>query len=284
LNRSDLDPWVLSTNDPLSLHHRDAFMGNGLLGQRISPWGDGSAYEARSHAWRYGFWGRDDRNNEALMELPTWAVLDFRHPGPMGRPCERVLNHTQSLDLRTGTVETRHRVEGSHWAGEVCRRAWISRSEANLAVLELEIVPEKGYFIEVMERFDASWTPQAQQVSNPRHKAFPVILESARYWASGVTPMMARTESPALHADRFNPKWFRAFSPPTDLYPSPGPAPASPLRAARAPGRAGMLSGLWPSPRLNVYVHKIPRSTDSCSRNRWFHACGSSAHAAGRGG
>ena len=158
------NPWVLTTEDPLSLKHRDAFIGNGLLGQRISPWGDGSAYTGRSQSYRYGFWGLDQRQNEALMELPTWAVLDFSHPGPMGRPCEEILHHRQSLDLRTGTVETRYRVEGSHWAGEVCRRAWVSRTEANLAVLELEVTPESGWFIQVTERFDASWMTQAEDI------------------------------------------------------------------------------------------------------------------------
>ncbi len=164
LDRTDADPWVLSTNDPLSLEHRDAFIGNGLLGQRISPWGDGSAYYGRSQSYRHGFWGRDKRDNEALMELPTWAVLDFRHPGPLGRNSEQIRNYRQSLDLRTGTVETRYRVEGSHWSGEVCRRAWVSRSEPNLAVLALEIIPEKGWYIEVIERFDAWWMEQAQSV------------------------------------------------------------------------------------------------------------------------
>lgn len=158
------DPWTLTTTHPLDLKHRDAFIGNGRLGQRISPWGDGSAYKGRSQSFRYGCWGRDERGNEALMELPLWAVLDFRHPGPMGRACEQVLQHTQALDLKTGTVETRYRVEGSHWAGEVRRRAWISRSEADLAVLELEILPESGWFIQVIERLDASVMPQAQQV------------------------------------------------------------------------------------------------------------------------
>ncbi|MCC5840843.1 MAG: glycoside hydrolase family 65 protein [Opitutales bacterium] len=176
--RTDLNPWLLSTDDPLSLQHRDAFVGNGLLGQRISPWGDGSAYEGRSQSWRYGFWGRDKRDNEALMELPTWAVLDFHHPGPMGRRCERVLNHRQSLDLRTGTVETRYRVEGSHWAGEIRRRAWISRSEPNLSVLELEIVPEKGWYIELIERFDASWMSQTQAVHTAQGECLELHLEA----------------------------------------------------------------------------------------------------------
>ncbi|MCC5849772.1 MAG: glycoside hydrolase family 65 protein [Verrucomicrobia bacterium] len=173
-----LDPWVLSTDSPLALNHRDGFIGNGLLGQRISPWGDGSAYEGRSQSFRHGFWGRDERGNEALMELPTWAVLDFRHPTPMGRPCERILRHRQSLDLRTGTVETRYRVEGSHWAGEVCRRAWVSRGDANLAVLELEIVPESGWFIQVIERFDAAWMTQAQQVRTALGDGLTMDLEA----------------------------------------------------------------------------------------------------------
>ncbi len=176
--RTDPDPWVLSTDDPLSLQHRDAFIGNGLLGQRISPWGDGSAYQGRSQSWRYGFWGRDNRGNEALMELPIWAVLDFRQPGPMGRPCERALHHRQTLDLRTATVETRYRVEGSHWAGEVRRRAWISRRDPNLAVLELEIVPEKGWFIEVLERFDASWMPQAHAVHTAAAEGLAMHLQA----------------------------------------------------------------------------------------------------------
>lgn len=178
LNCTEPDPWLLSTDDPLCLQHRDAFIGNGLLGQRISPWGDGSAYQGRSQSYRYGFWGRDRRNNEALMELPTWAVLDFRHPGPMGRPCERVLEHRQTLDLRTGTVETRYRVEGSHWSGEVRRRAWISRHDPHLAVLELEIVPEKGWLIEVLERFDASWMAHAENIRTDAAEGLSMQLQA----------------------------------------------------------------------------------------------------------
>lgn len=173
-----IDPWVLATESPLAVEHRDAFVGNGLLGQRISPWGDGSTYESRSQSYRYGFWGRDNRGNEALMELPTWAVLDFRHPGPMGRPCERVLNHTQSLDLRTGTVETRYRVEGSHWTGEVCRRAWVCRQDPDRAVLELEIIPKSGSFIEVRERFDASWMKQATEIETTLGEGLGMFLQA----------------------------------------------------------------------------------------------------------
>jgi hypothetical protein len=77
--------------------HRDAFIGNGYIGQCIGPSGEGSDFKYGSRSYKHGFW--NDRN---LMELPKWSILrlhecDYESTVLLRSPANCRKNYLQQL-------------------------------------------------------------------------------------------------------------------------------------------------------------------------------------------
>lgn len=134
------DPWRLVADDPCWPHHRDAFLGNGLIGVRLGP--DGEVGEGEGSAsFMNGFWGqarRSPQRPEGMAELPRWATLAIRS-GDLRRDQAEVREHRQELDLRHATLHTVRRI--AHRSGElrIVRQGWVAMADKHLAVLSAEI-------------------------------------------------------------------------------------------------------------------------------------------------
>jgi len=144
------DPWVLETHDPFSPHHRDACIGNGLVGTRVSIWGDASGYTPGSTSFMAGLWGKATDNPErpqGLVELPHWATLTLS-PGDreLRRPAREISNYHQRLDTRTAMVKTEWTETGVDGPLQQTRSIWLARGHAHIAVLEAGcVVDEQTY-------------------------------------------------------------------------------------------------------------------------------------------
>lgn len=170
---SDADAWVLVSENPLASDHRDAYLGNGLLGLRVNPWGDGSDYRPGSCSFMAGFWGESARGGkrpEALAELPHWATLRIGAHAGQRRDHTRIEAHKQELDLRTATVRTRYRSEGPGGAFDIEREIWLARADKHLAVLAATVMAGAApVHLYVEETLDASAMPDlADPVSDCR--------------------------------------------------------------------------------------------------------------------
>jgi trehalose/maltose hydrolase-like predicted phosphorylase len=164
---ADEDPWILRTGDPDAWHHRDAAIGNGLFGMRVNGDGDGSDYRPGSCSFMNGFWGEaahSPKRAEAIAELPHWATLRVGADDRQRRDGSNVLEHRQEVDLRTATVRTMKRVEGTAGPMRIERETWIARADKHIGVLSAVVTAgAERCSVYVGEVLDAMAMPDLQQ-------------------------------------------------------------------------------------------------------------------------
>ncbi|MFN3650012.1 MAG: hypothetical protein ACK47B_10570 [Armatimonadota bacterium] len=96
------DPWVLST-DSWNGDYRGAYLGNGMLGQRVSQTGIGWSPAAAEPAFMAGLY-----KNEALVSLPPLTPLEIRTGERVyGGDPSHVEEYRQELRLKEGLLYTR---------------------------------------------------------------------------------------------------------------------------------------------------------------------------------
>jgi len=134
--------WRLKTDSPTASGHRDACLGNGLIGVRINAWGDASGYTPGSGSFMSGLWGAATDNPsrpQGLVELPHWATLTVSGGDRELRRSERdVTNHTQTVDLKTATVETSWTELNIGSILHQKRTAWMARADRHIGVISVE--------------------------------------------------------------------------------------------------------------------------------------------------
>lgn len=175
------DPWILETEDPTAVGHRDACIGNGLIGTRIHAWGDASGYRPGSASFMSGLWGAASENParpNGAVELPHWATLSI-HDGDreLRRPEREVTGHTQSLNMRTATIRTHYRQMGMHGDLEVSREAWLARADRHIGVLSVEgTLHEGGKRVFLEENLDCLHIPGTSE-ANTYQENDDIILD-----------------------------------------------------------------------------------------------------------
>ena len=158
----DLDPWVRECRDIYSPGHRDAFIGNGLIGLRVPPEGEPSVYPvfhavkmAPGGTQMHGLW--DDKGM-----VPTFNFLGLKiQHGRMvfRRDSGAILNYVQKLDWKTATVTTE--CDWHHWGCvfHIETKIWLSRSNQNLGCVETTITSDRDTGFSVMDIVDGSFIP-----------------------------------------------------------------------------------------------------------------------------
>ena len=160
------DPWVLETCDPDAEGHRDAFLGNGWIGQRISVEGDAGLYSLdRPHdpmtpggCLIHGLW-----DATGLMPPPLWAVLEY-HDGEclFRRGAGTWTNYRQQLDLRIAVLTTDLDWDSGSRRTRITTRVFLSRSRQNVGVVEREITPAFDGTIRFIDRLDGGFIQDAR--------------------------------------------------------------------------------------------------------------------------
>ena len=158
----DLDPWVRECRDIYSPGHRDAFIGNGLIGLRVPPEGEPSVYPvfhavkmAPGGTQMHGLW--DDKGM-----VPTFNFLGLKiQHGRMvfRRDSGAILNYVQKLDWKTATVTTE--CDWHHWGCvfHIETKIWLSRSNQNIGCVETTITSDRDTGFSVMDIVDGSFIP-----------------------------------------------------------------------------------------------------------------------------
>jgi trehalose/maltose hydrolase-like predicted phosphorylase len=138
------DPWLLVSEDPANPEYRDALLGNGLIGLRVPPEGEGEAYQAHlpkmppTGCVVHGLW-TDDR----LMTPPRWHGLGYDDGNGLLRKEEGTFHsYRQTLDLRTSTLTTTMDWERAGQRTRLQTSLWISRASTPLLVIEQQITPQ----------------------------------------------------------------------------------------------------------------------------------------------
>ncbi|MCD8483656.1 MAG: hypothetical protein LR015_13975 [Verrucomicrobia bacterium] len=156
---SDSAPWILRTDSPGISGHRDACIGNGLIGMRVDAMGDVSDYFPGPGSFMAGLWGAATENPhrpEGLLELPHWAGLRVSGADRELRRADRKLaKHWQELDMKTATVRTGYTEHNSEGTIEVMRESWLARGDPHIGVISAEIKVLSGgrriYLDEVLD-------------------------------------------------------------------------------------------------------------------------------------
>ena len=163
----DLDPWIRECRDIYSPGHKDAFIGNGLIGLRVPPEGEPSVYPvfhavkmAPGGTQMHGLW--DDKGM-----VPTFNFLGLKiQHGRMvfRRDSGAILNYVQKLDWKTATVTTE--CDWHHWGCvfHIETKIWLSRSNQNIGCVETTVTSDKDTGFSVMDIVDGSFIPGCTQM------------------------------------------------------------------------------------------------------------------------
>jgi trehalose/maltose hydrolase-like predicted phosphorylase len=139
------DPWILETTAPESEGHRDAFIGNGYIGQRIGKEGDAFSLppdhenaSGPSSSLVHGLWGE-----HRLIPPPRGAILTY-HDGLalFSGEAGTWRNYRQWLDLKAGILRTELDWENEGRTTHIESSVYISRTRPNVCVLSRTIRPD----------------------------------------------------------------------------------------------------------------------------------------------
>ena len=161
-SRKDIDPWIRECRDIYSPGHKDAFIGNGLIGLRVPPEGEPSVYPAfqavkmaPGGTQMYGLW-----DEEGMVPAFNFLGLKLVH-GRMvyRRDSGAILNYVQKLDWRTATVTTE--CDWHHWGCvfHIETKIWLSRSSQNTGCVEMTVTSDKDTGFCIQDIVDGSFIP-----------------------------------------------------------------------------------------------------------------------------
>ena len=140
---TDEDPWLLVSTDINNPEYRDALIGNGLIGLRVPPEGEGEAFvpsgaTSPTGCLMHGLW-TDDR----LMPPPQWHGLSY-HDGSADfrRTVGQHEHYVQTLDMRTATLTTQCDWMNDDRRTAIATTLWLSLADERLLVIETRITPD----------------------------------------------------------------------------------------------------------------------------------------------
>lgn len=144
------------------------FTGNGLLGVRLPPTGQGYApgtVPAQSEL--AGFYAQPPGAVQQRANIPTWSTLTFSDGGtPFSLSAGTTSNWSQSIDLRTGVVSTTARwtAPDGH-VTDVSYQVLTDRASPNVGLVQLTLTPQWSGTATVTDTIDGTPATESTQVS-----------------------------------------------------------------------------------------------------------------------
>ncbi len=149
------------------------FTGNGLLGVRVPPTGQGYApgtVPAQSEL--AGFYAQPPNGVQQRANLPTWSTLTFNDAGtPFSLTSGTTTGWRQSIDLRSGVIST-----SATWTapdGHTTNLAYLlftDRARPNVGVVQLTLTPQ--------------WTGTATVIDTIDGTPATLTAQQAKGWAA----------------------------------------------------------------------------------------------------
>lgn len=130
---SELDPWILSTDDPSAV---PLYLANGYMGTSLDATaGFVHGSPATPCYIRGAYSDAGPGGVDCLATLPCWNRLHY------AVPC-RLLDYHRSLDLESGTLRTRFTIEEERGRVQVDHTIFVSRADQHAAAIRLVMVPD----------------------------------------------------------------------------------------------------------------------------------------------
>ncbi len=169
-------PWVLTAGSTGSAY-APTFTGNGMLGVRVPP--DGQGYAGGSvpaQSELAGFYAQPRGDVQQRASIPTWSTLMFSDGGQaFSLSSGHASGWRQSLDLRTGVITTTaHWVAPDGHATDLTYSVLTDRARPFVGLVRLAFTPRWSGQATVTDLIDGSpaklttpvtkgWTPAAHQ-------------------------------------------------------------------------------------------------------------------------
>ena len=180
---------LITRTTAVSSGYAPTFTGNGLLGVRVPPAGQGyAAGKVPAQSELAGFYAKPSKGKasgrvQQRANIPTWSTLTFADRGHAFSPTTgKVSGYRQSIDLRTGIVTTRARWTAPD--GHVTKLTYqvlADRAREHVGLVRLTLRPEWSGTATVTDELDGtadtnvpsgtpvltrqvskSWVPQAR--------------------------------------------------------------------------------------------------------------------------
>ncbi|HEY0257880.1 MAG TPA: hypothetical protein VGC39_10595, partial [Candidatus Methylacidiphilales bacterium] len=174
------DPWILEATNSDDPGHRDAFIGNGFLGQRFNTRGEASCLMSGDNpvpggCLVHGLWG-----DISLMPAPQWATLSFNDGTAEFAPgIGQWENYRQRLDLRTGTLATELTWRNGPRQTRISTMAYVSRARPQVCLLSRTLVPNYSGTVSVTDSLDGAFIDDARdwRFTNGKTSGAPLSIQ-----------------------------------------------------------------------------------------------------------
>jgi trehalose/maltose hydrolase-like predicted phosphorylase len=186
--------WVLSANS-FQGNYAPTFVGNGYLGVRVPPAGQGYTGGAvPTQSTVAGLYAQAPGQVQQRANVPTWSTLTFSESGgqPFSLEVGRVLFWLQQLDLRDGVVTTAVR-----WAapnGHVTDLRYevvTDRARQYVGVVRLQLTPQWSGTADVTDLFDGTDATLTTEVTRNHQPAERRDSLAVRTLGTGIVATLA---------------------------------------------------------------------------------------------
>jgi trehalose/maltose hydrolase-like predicted phosphorylase len=185
---SAVNDLTLTATKPGAADYAPTFTGNGLLGVRVPPAGQGyAAGTVPAQSELAGFYAQPKGEVQQRINTPTWSTLTFADGGKAFDPKGKgTSGWRQTLDLRTGIVTTRARWKAPNGhVTDLTYEVLTDRARPHVGLVRLRMTPRWSGTATVADRFDG--TPANINVEGKKAKLSSRVAggqdaDAAGYW------------------------------------------------------------------------------------------------------
>ncbi|MES2310136.1 MAG: glycosyl hydrolase family 65 protein [Verrucomicrobiota bacterium] len=151
------DPWILETTNPYDSGHRDAFLGNGFIGQRISVEGDCKSHPlemefAHPKCLVHGLWSEIQ-----LMAPPKWAILSYNDGlDTFAIGTGEWRNYRQRLNMKKAMLETTVDWVNKNQITQIYSLFYLSRTRTHIGILKRVIRPNFKGLVSISDSLEGT--------------------------------------------------------------------------------------------------------------------------------
>jgi trehalose/maltose hydrolase-like predicted phosphorylase len=148
------------------------FTGNGFLGVRVPPAGEGYAPvppgapqgAVASASELAGFYAQPPGQVQKRANIPTWSGLQLT-PLNTAPGTPSLSNWRQSLDLQTGMITTTYRATQGADVTDISYQVLTDRARPNVGLVQMQVTPHWSGLAEVTDLIDGTPADESTQVS-----------------------------------------------------------------------------------------------------------------------
>lgn len=185
---------VLTATNPVAADYAPTFTGNGELGIRVPPAGQGYATgNVPATAQLAGFYAQAPGGIQQRVTIPTWSSLTFSDGDvPFSPSVGRIAGWRQTLDLATGVITTSARwtAPDGHTTG-LTYQVLTDRADADIGIVRLTMTPAWSGHATVTDAIDGTAATLSNAAGQGRQSQAGRDWTAAEAEGTGITVVLA---------------------------------------------------------------------------------------------